>query len=103
MKSAHRLLDQLKERARFVDGHKVVSDIDAAAAYGVSVARLRGSVTRNRARFPAGTLFDLSKKNARSYAFSDEGVLLLSGILRSPQADYVSVDMIRELFGFKSN
>jgi hypothetical protein len=111
--SAHRLLDRLLKRTHFVRGQKVVLDRDVASVYSVSIGTLKRALSRNRERFPAEVVFQLTKeecsvlknpaKGALNYAFTEEGILLLSSVLNSLQAIQTSIDVIRELCGFRSN
>ena len=88
-------------------------DEDAAILYGVSAGHLRRMVARHRARFPSEAIFRMTPeeyqalKNRRTrflpYVFSEEGLLLLSSILRTPQAVQASIEIIRELFSFRAN
>ena len=75
-------------------------DTDVAALYGISVACLRQVVQRHKARFPADFLF---KTREGRYVFSDGGVLMVSSVLRNAQAAQISIEIIRELFGFNNN
>jgi hypothetical protein len=80
-------------------------DFDLAALYGVTTSRLNERVTRNRMRFPEDFMFRLTKdeaENLRSqfaisssgyggrrylpYAFTEQGVAMLSSVLNSDQA-----------------
>ncbi len=94
-------------------GHKVMLDADLAALYGVKTKALVRAVKRNEARFPADFMFQLSRDelgNLRSqlgtstswggrrylpYAFTEQGVAMLSGVLRSPRALQVNVEIMR--------
>jgi hypothetical protein len=98
--NTHALLDDLKKRSRFIEGHRYSSDIDVAAAFGVSVRYLRWTVSCNRSRFPDDALY---RDRSNGCFFTEVGILLLSGILNSPQAVQTSIEIIRELFGFNRN
>jgi hypothetical protein len=112
------------ERSIFlIRGHKVMLDADLAVLYGVSVGRLNESVKRNRDRFPADFMFQLTHgefeslrsqfaiSNLKSqiaisssdwggrrhppYAFTEQGVAMLSSVLRSKRAVRVNIEIMR--------
>lgn len=88
-------------------------DRDLAQLYGVKPIRLREQVKRNRERFPADFMFQLSEdevdfivsQNAipsrkhlggyLPYAFTQEGVAMLSSVLRSERAVQVNILIMR--------
>ena len=91
---------------------KVILDRDLADLYGVPVKRLNEQVKRNHERFPDDFMFQLSKKEADNltfqngisswgdrrtppYAFTEQGVAMLSSVLRSDRAAQVNVAIIR--------
>lgn len=91
---------------------KVMLDFDLAKLYGVSTRALNQAVTRNRERFPEDFMFQLSKEEfeylrsqivisswgGRRYpprAFTQEGIAMLSGVLRSKRAVEVNIDIMR--------
>jgi hypothetical protein len=91
---------------------RVLLDADLAVMYGVSTGALNQAVKRNRARFPDDFMFQLtagetvsmrsqtvtaSKRNvgALPYAFTEQGVAMLSGVLRSPRAVRVNIAIMR--------
>lgn len=96
----HALLNTLKERSHFIRGQRVVLDRDAADAYGVSNGQLRRAVKRHVARFPPDLMIQISKDQ---YAFTETGLLMLSVVLKTPQAVQANIEIIRELFGSESN
>ena len=86
-----------------IRGFRVMFDFDLASLYNLQNRRLREAVKRNIERFPGDFMFELTKQewtevvaicdnlpeNAKfspvtPYAFTQEGVAMLSGILRSP-------------------
>jgi len=125
----------------FVRGEKVLLDTDLAALYGVEVRALNQAVARNRRRFPADFMFQLSAeeyerirsrfvtasqashpnssqtvtssrigktlrsqfvtskgrggRRYRPYAFTEQGVAMLSSVLRSPRAVEVNIAIMR--------
>jgi len=99
-----------------VRGERVLFDADLAALYRVSTKALNQAVKRNRDRFPADFMFRLSQEEAyrllasRSqsvtlkrgqnikylpYAFTEQGVAMLSSVLRSGHAVEVNIAIMR--------
>ncbi len=96
----HVLLDRLRQRSHFVSGQEVALDKDVAELYGVSLGRLRGAIKRHIARLPSPE-FMLEEHNP--YYFTENGILLVSSVLRNSSAAKISVAIVRELFNFNSN
>ena len=103
---------QIEQMILLIRGQKVLLDADLAALYGLETKRLVESVKRNRERFPADFMFQLTADEAailRSqiatssyggrrylpYAFTEHGVAMLSGVLRTPQAIAVNIEIMR--------
>ena len=98
---------------RLLRGHKVLLDVDLAALYGVGTGVLNQAVQRNMDRFPADFMFQLTSEEAaslksqivisngrggrrtRPYAFTEQGVAMLSSVLRSQRAIIVNVAIMR--------
>jgi len=96
-----------------IRGQKVMLDADLAGLYGVSTKRLNEQVARNRERFPADFMFQLTAaefedlrsqiviSNGRGgrrtppYAFTEQGVAMLSSVLHSPRAIQVNIEIMR--------
>jgi len=96
-----------------VRGHRVMLDADLAALYGVETKALVRAVKRNADRFPADFMFQLNPQefdNLRCqigtssswggrrrppYAFTEQGVAMLSSVLRSKRAVRVNVEIMR--------
>lgn len=97
-----------------IRGQKVMLDFDLAEMYGVETKRLKEQVRRNIERFPQDFMFELLKhewaelvancdqfpKNIKHnpttpFAFTEQGVAMLSGILRSQQAIEVNINIMR--------
>ena len=93
-----------------------ILDRDLAVMYGVEVKHLNRQVKRNIERFPADFMFQLTKEECtrcqigtlyergekslnwstyRPYAFTENGVAMLSGVLRSPIAVAVNIGIMR--------
>ena len=99
---------------RVIRGKQVMLDRDLAELYGVETRRLNEQVKRNIERFPEDFMFQLSKAEfenwksqiatsnsiimgarKRPYAFTEQGVAMLSGVLKSPTAVEVNVRIMR--------
>jgi len=93
-------------------GEKVILDADIAGLYGVETRAVVQAVKRNLDRFPKDFLFRLtqnevlvlrsqsviSKRGGRRYlpyAFTEQGVAMLSSVLRSERAVRVNVEVMR--------
>ena len=94
-------------------GEKVLLDEDLATLYRVSVKRLNEAVKRNRQRFPRDFMFQLSRSETallrsqfatsnahggrryRPNVFTEHGVAMLSGVLRSERAVRVNIEIMR--------
>ena len=94
-------------------GQRVILDRDLAVLYGVATKNLNKAVTRNRDRFPGDFMFQLTAEEAVGsrfqtgtlkrgqnvkylpYAFTEQGVAMLSSVLRSPQAIQVNIAIMR--------
>ena len=96
----------------FIRGEKVILDIDLARLYEVEVKTLKRAVKRNYNRFPSDFMFELSKEenyNLRyhigtsswggsryqSFAFTEQGVAMLSSVLHSERAVTVNIAIMR--------
>lgn len=97
-----------------VRGQKVILDRDLAVLYGVPVGRLNEAVKRNRRRFPADFMLKLTvaeyqvliSQNAMAkpgrggrrsspFAFTEQGVAMLSSVLTSDRAVSVNIEIMR--------
>jgi hypothetical protein len=97
-----------------IRGHKVMLDEDLAKLYEVETGALVRAVQRNIERFPFDFMFQLtddenlllrcqigiSKKGRGGrrylpYAFTEQGLAMLSGVLQSPRAVAVNVEIMR--------
>jgi phage regulator Rha-like protein len=97
--------DETVERAILViRSQRVILDHALARMYGVSTKDMIQAVKRNPERFPADYMFQLTREEAkkscgkttkyRPYAFTEYGVLMLSGVLRSECAIEVSIQIV---------
>ena len=111
-KSAIVPFERISQVILLIRGQKVMLDVHLAELYGVTTKRLNEQVTRNIQRFPNDFMFRLSKeefKNLRSHfatsswggrrypprAFTEQGVAMLSSVLRSKRAVQVNVEIVR--------
>ena len=97
----------------FVRGERVMLDADLARLYGVTTGNLNKAVKRNQSRFPGDFMFQLSGKETESlifqsgrskgrggrrhrpYAFTEQGVAMLSSVLNSERAAQVNIAIMR--------
>ena len=104
---------RVERSIRFVRGDKVILDEDLALLYGIETKKLVQAVKRNMDRFPADFMFQLTNQefvDLRSqivtssqwggrrtppYAFSEQGVAMLSSVLHSPRAVQVNIEIMR--------
>lgn len=92
-----------------IRGQRVMLDRDLASLYGVTTGNLNKAVKRNIERFPERFMFQLTEEeflmfqNGISswggtrklpYAFTEQGVSMLSAVLHSPTAIQVSISII---------
>jgi|SRR5690606_5142536 len=93
-------------------GQKVMLDSDLAELYGVTTGNLNKAVKRNIKRFPEDFMFQLSEDEFKNlifqngtsswggtrkppYAFTEQGVAMLSGVLNSDRAIAVNIQIMR--------
>lgn len=106
--------ERIESAIFYIQGEKVMLDADLAALYGVETKVLVQAVKRNIDRFPKDFMFQLSKKEfevlrsqivtsnegrggrrTAPYAFTEQGVAMLSTVLRSKQAVQVNIEIMR--------
>jgi hypothetical protein len=104
--------NQIVEKIFYIRGLKIMFDYDLAEMYGVPTHRLNESVKRNQTRFPEDFMFQLSEEEFKNlkfqigisswggarrppYAFTEQGVAMLSSVLRSEIAIQVNIRIIR--------
>ena len=106
--------ERVEKRILLIRGQKVMLDADLAKLYGVESRTLIQAVERNRERFPDDFMFQLSRiefdalrsqtvisKKGRGgrrylpYVFTEQGVAMLSSVLRSKRAVQVNVEIMR--------
>lgn len=108
-------IDQIANAIVVVRNHRVLLDADLARLYGVETRALNQAVRRNVERFPSDFMFQLTveedarlrsqivildaargrHRKFRPYAFTEQGVAMLSGVLHSPRAVAVNVEIMR--------
>jgi hypothetical protein len=106
--------ERVERRILLIRGQKVMLDTDLAELYQVQTFRLNEQVKRNRTRFPEDFMFQLTREEARSltsqfarsnrgrggrrtppYAFTEQGVAMLSSVLHSERAVQVNIAIMR--------
>ena len=109
---------KILNRIYVVRGEKIMLDRDLAELYNVETRVLNQSIKRNIKRFPKDFMFQLSEKEFKNlmsqnvisswggtrkmpYAFSEQGVAMLSSILNSDVAIEVNIRIIRVFTKFR--
>ena len=105
----------IQRKIYLIRGERVMLDSDLAALYGVETFNLNKGVKRNKDRFPEDFMFQLTKEEADSlrfqigmskiegrggrrylpYVFTEQGVAMLSTVLKSERAVKVNVEIMR--------
>src|SRR5208282_1389510 len=106
-------IEIIERKIYLIRGHKVLLDSDLAELYGVEVKQLKRQVRRNINRFPEDFMFQLQKEEYESlrshfgtlkrgehakylpYAFTEQGVAMLSSVLNSARAIEVNIQIMR--------
>ena len=104
-------VERLEKAIFLIRGEKVMLDRDLAELYGVETRTLNQSVKRNLERFPDDFMFELTREeiigisqvvtssglkfSKRVTAFTEQGVAMLSSVLRSKRAIAVNVEIMR--------
>lgn len=107
----HELAGNIEPLIKVIRGQQVMLDKDLATLYGVETRVLNQTVKRNIERFPDDFRFELSREeclrsqivisNGRggnrysTYAFTEQGVAMLSSVLRSKTAIEVNIQIMR--------
>ena len=106
--------ERIKSKIYIIRNKKVMLDRELAELYGVETGALNQAVKRNLERFPEDFMFQLSKEEAKNwisqivisnkermglrkmpYAFTEQGVAMLSSVLHSKIAIEVNIRIIR--------
>jgi len=109
-------IENIQNKIHAVRGKRVMLDSDLASLYDVEVKRLNEQVKRNIHRFPERFMFQLTEdeyndirsqfatlgsnlsqgehKKYLPYVFTEQGVSMLSAVLRSKVAVYISIQII---------
>ncbi len=102
----------IQNKIYLIHGHKVMFDRDLAELYGVSTKQLTRQVRRNIERFPEDFLIKLTKEDVENlrcqigtsswggtrylpYVFTEQGVAMLSSVLKSKSAVQVNIQIMR--------
>jgi hypothetical protein len=107
-------VERIARSILMIRGQKVLLDRDLARMYGVSTGRLNEQVQRNRDRFPVDFMFQLAAEEWESlkcqlgiskvgrggrrhapYVFTEQGVAMLSSVLKSQRAVQVNIAIMR--------
>ena len=106
-------LEQIEQKIIFLRNQSVMLDKDIALLYGVKPIALRQQVKRNLDRFPEDFMFQLNNKEveflvsqnvipsiktlggALPYVFTEQGVAMLSSVLKSQRAVQVNIQIMR--------
>lgn len=112
--------EKIESKIFFIRGTKVMLDKDLAELYGVKPIALRQQVKRNKERFPSDFMFKLTQLEVESlvsqnvipskqslggylpYVFTEQGIAMLSTVLKSKRAILVNIQIIRTFMKLKS-
>lgn len=109
------IAELIEQKIYLIRDNKVILDRDLAKLYGVTVKRLNEQVKRNKKRFPDDFMFKLTREENISlrsqfatltekkskidiyppYAFTEQGVAMLSSVLNSDRAIAVNIQIMR--------
>ena len=107
--------ERIEHAILLIRGHKVMLDRDLAVLYGVETRVLLQAVRRNKARFPADFMFQLTQAELEDwrsqfvisnpaakmglrrcpFVFTEQGVAMLSSVLNSNRAIRVNIEIMR--------
>ena len=106
-------IEGIEARILTLREQRVLLDADLAELYGVTTGNLNKAVHRNLDRFPIDFMFHLTAEEVarlrfqygtssahggrrfKPYAFTEQGVAMLSSVLRSPKAVAVNIEIMR--------
>ena len=107
------IVEHIERKIHFIRGQKVMLDKNLAELYQVRPIALRQQVKRNKDRFPEDFMFRLCQHEVNHlvsqnvipsqsylggslpYAFTEQGIAMLSSILKSKRAIYVNIAIMR--------
>jgi hypothetical protein len=108
------LSERITNKIYLIRGKKVMFDRDLAELYGVETRALKQAVRRNTERFPEDFMFQLNKQEFEIWrsqivmsksdkkglrwlpiVFTEQGVAMLSAVLKSQRAVHVSIQIVR--------
>ena len=104
--------ERIEKTILLLRGHKIILDRDLAAMYGVSTRDLNKAVSRNLDRFPDDFMLQLTRSEFNDLkfqfgtsswggtrklprAFTEQGIAMLSSVLRSKRAIHVNIAIMR--------
>ena len=113
------LREGIENKILLIRGHRVIMDKDLAMLYGVDTRDLNKAVNRNLDRFPDDFMFQLNYEEFKNLmfhfgtsswggtrklprAFTEQGVAMLSSVLRSKKAIRVNIAIMRAFVRIKS-
>ena len=105
-------IEHIEQWIFLIRGKKVMLDFHLAELYGVETKALKRAVRRNQERFPEDFCFELTGEELENlryqfgtsswggqryvpYVFTEQGVAMLSSVLRSKRAVQVNIDIMR--------
>jgi hypothetical protein len=115
-------IEVIHNKIHEIRGYKVMLDFDLALLYGVETKVFKQSVRRNLIRFPSDFMFELNKLEYDSlrsqivtlknlgrgqhskflpFAFTEQGIAMLSSVLNSEKAIEVNIAIIRAFVTFR--
>lgn len=111
--------ERIESKIFFIRGQKVMLDSDLAELYGIETKYLKRQVKRNFSRFPSDFMFELGREEYNSlrclfgtlergrhskyppFAFTEQGIAMLSSVLNSEQAIQVNIIIMRAFVRLK--
>ncbi len=111
-------VDVIAAKILLIRGKRVMLDRDLAKLYEVDTSQLTRQVRRNIDRFPEDFMFQLTKEEVKNlmcqfgisswggtrklpYAFTEQGIAMLSGVLHSKRAVQVNIQIMRAFIQLK--
>ncbi|HUJ18569.1 MAG TPA: ORF6N domain-containing protein [Nitrospirota bacterium] len=105
-------IEVIEKKILLIGGQKVMLDKDLAGLYGVTTSNLNKAVNRNKDRFPADFMVQLSLEEFNNLkfhfgtsswggtrkpprAFTEQGIAMLSSVLNSKRAIHVNIEIMR--------